>query len=701
MASNISAPRAYPVTRTTSQVDDYHGRQISDPYRWLEDDTSDDTKAWVRAQNNVTNAYLADIPYRDALKRRLTELVNYPRLSAPEQKKQWFLFAKNDGLQNQAVFYVQDGEAGEPVVLLDPNTMSADGTTRVGALVFDADGSRIAYTVSASGSDWQEIRVIDVRSRQNLSDIVQWVKVSDIAWAGNGFFYSRYPEPEVAAAAYSSMNEDHQVFFHTMGTMQSHDRLIFRDGEHAQRFHTVSTTADERFAVLSVSDRGNGKDGSAIHVMDLSNGETIFRPIWTEFDDDMSVLDNVDDALLVVTNRHAPNRKVVRIDPVHPEEQHWVTVLAERAESLDGITSAGGRIFATYLKDATTRAYVHRLDGSLEREITLPGLGTAVGFGGERDATSVFYTYTSFTSPPTVYRYNIATGESHIFREVVLPFDPTEFDTQQHFVSSKDGTLVPIFVTARKGFALDGMNPTLLYGYGGFNVSLTPAFSATRVAFLEQGGVYVQASLRGGGEYGEAWHKAGMKEQKQNVFDDFIAVADWLVAQRYTSHERLAIQGGSNGGLLVGAVVNQRPDLARVALPAVGVMDMLRFHKFTIGWNWIADYGSSDNPDEFAYLVQYSPLHNLTDGTSYPATMVTTADHDDRVVPAHSFKYAARLQAAHVGATPVLIRIETQSGHGASSLTKNIEEIADIFAFIFQNIGVTPTFAPHSGVANA
>jgi prolyl oligopeptidase len=403
----------------------------------------------------------------------------------------------------------------------------------------------------------------------------------------------------------------------------------------------------------------------------------------------------------VVTNRHAPNRKVVRIDPAQPAEEYWVTVIAERNEALDGITAAGGRIFATYLKDATTRAYVHTLDGTIEREITLPGLGTAVGFGGERHATSVFYTYTSFTSPPTVYRYNIDSGQSHVFRAVTLPFDPTRFETTQHFVPSKDGTLVPIFITARKGSVLDGMNPTLLYGYGGFNVSLTPAFSATRVAFLEQGGMYVQASLRGGGEYGEAWHKAGMKELKQNVFDDFIAVADWLVAERYTSHERLAIQGGSNGGLLVGAVINQRPDIARVALPAVGVMDMLRFHKFTIGWNWIADYGSSDNANDFAYLLQYSPLHNLTDGTAYPATMVSTADHDDRVVPAHSFKYAARLQAAHVGPNPVLIRIATQSGHGASSLTKNLEEVADIYAFMFRNFGVTPTFAPHIGVANA
>ncbi|HYW33471.1 MAG TPA: prolyl oligopeptidase family serine peptidase [Gemmatimonas sp.] len=686
----------YPATRQDHQVDEYHGTPVSDPYRWLEVDTSAETAAWVVAQNAVTFAYLDSIPYRDALRARLAELVNYPRVSAPEQKCGWFLFAKNDGLQNQAVWYLQRGEDGTPDVLLDPNTMSADGTTRVASLTFSGDGSRIAYTVSVAGSDWLEIRVLDTRTRAGLPDVVQWVKVSGIAWAGDGFFYSRYPEPEVSAAAYSSKNEHHQVFFHRLGTPQSDDRLVYDDVEHPQRFHTLATTEDERYAILYVSDRGNGRDGNAVFAMNLAATSNSFMTVWPEFDDDMSVVDNVGDRLLVLTNRNAPNRRLVLIDPGSPDEGSWTTIIPERSEPLEGVTSAGGRLFATYLQDVTTRAFVFDLSGQLEREVTLPGLGTAVGFGGEGDASSVFYTYTSFNSPPTVYRYDIATGASTVFREQLLPFDPSVIETRQIFVTSKDGTRIPAFVVSRTGLVQDGTNPTLLYGYGGFNVSLPPAFSALRVAFLEQGGVYVQAGLRGGGEYGEAWHQAGMTDRKQNVFDDFIAVADWLVEHRYTSHERLAIQGGSNGGLLVGAVVNQRPDIAKVALPAVGVMDMLRFHKFTIGWNWIADYGSSDEPEGFAYLYRYSPLHNLTDGTAYPATMVITGDHDDRVVPAHSFKYAARLQAAHRGENPVLIRIETQSGHGSSSLTKSIDEVADIYAFMFHNLGVTPSFpAPH------
>ncbi len=692
-ADFAAAPLVYPTTRTVVQVDDYHGTPVADPYRWLEDDTSAETTAWVTAQNEVTFDYLSSIPFRDRLRARLTQLVDYPRLSAPTKKRQWFVFTKNDGLQNQAVYYLQDGEQGEPQVLLDPNTMSADGTTRVVGVSIDDPGENIAYLVSAAGSDWQEIRVMDPHTRLDREDRVQWVKVSDIAWHGRGFFYSRYPIPDVAAAAYSSMNEDHQVFYHALGSSQHEDVQVFRDAAHPQRFHNVATTEDERFAVLYTSDRGNGKDGNAIAVRDLSAAEASFRQIWTTFDDEMAVIDHVADALLVVTNRHAPNRRVVRINLSSADETQWTTIIAERAEPLDGITSAGGRLFTTYLQDVTTRAYVSDLDGTDVQEIALPGLGTAAGFHGEHDATFVFYTFTSFTAPPAVYRYDIASGESTLFREVTLPFDPTQFETTQVFVSSKDGTRIPAFITARKGLARDGNNPTLMYGYGGFNISLSPAFSALRMAFLEQGGVYVQTNVRGGGEYGESWHRAGMKAQKQNVFDDFIAIAEWLIAEGYTRRERLAMQGGSNGGLLVGAVMIQRPDLFKVALPAVGVMDMLRFHKFTIGWNWIADYGSSDDADAFEYLYRYSPLHTLTDGTAYPATMISTADHDDRVVPAHSFKFAARLQAAHAGSNPVLIRIETQSGHGSSSLSKSIDESADTFAFLFHNLDVTPTFA--------
>ena len=687
-----TAPLTYPATRKVDQVDDYHGTLVPDPFRWLEDDSSAETKDWVDAQNRVTFGYLDRIPYRDALRARLTTLVNYPRYSAPVVKKQWYLFTRNDGLQNQAVYFIQEGADGTPTILIDPNTLSADGTTRVAGLTFNKAGTRIAYMLSKAGSDWQQIRVVDVATRENLADVVDWVKVSGIAWHGDGFFYSRYPAPSNTDAAFSSMNEDHQVFFHTLGTPQAADRLIYRDNVNAQRFHTVGTTNDERFAVLSVSDRGQGKDGNALHVMDLTAPNGAFKPLWTTFDDQMDVLDNVGDQLLVLTNRHAPNQRVVRIDPSSPNEANWVTVIAERSEPVSGMSTAGGRLFATYLMDVTTRAYVYAIDGVLEREIALPGIGTAGGFDGEHDATSVFYSFTSFSAPMTVYQYDIASGHSRQLREVTLPFDPSQFETKQVFVTSKDGTRVPAFIVARKGLVLDGANPTMLYAYGGFNVSLPPNFSAMRVAFLEQGGVYVQANLRGGNEYGEAWHQAGMKEKKQNVFDDFVAVAEWLFAHGYTCSAKLAMAGGSNGGLLVGAIMTQRPTLARVALPAVGVMDMLRFHKFTIGWNWIADYGSSDDAEAFRYLSAYSPLHTLQDGTSYPATLITTADHDDRVVPAHSFKFAARLQEAHVGPNPVLIRIETQSGHGSSSLTKQIAEMADEYAFIFENVGVTPEF---------
>ncbi|MBL0172914.1 MAG: S9 family peptidase [Gemmatimonadaceae bacterium] len=682
----------YPTTRKADQLDWLHGTPVPDPYRWLEDDTSEETGAWVAAQNAVTFAWLDAIPFRDALRARLTQLVDYPRVSAPLVKHHWHLFTRNTGLQNQAVYFLQAGEAGTPEILLDPNAMSVDGTTRIASVTFDGRGTRVAYMISAAGSDWQQIRVMDLATREDLPDRIDWVKVSAIAWFVDGFFYSRYPEPDNTAAAYSSMNEDHQVYFHTLGTSQASDRIVYRDSVNAQRFHQVVTTEDERFAVLYVSDRGNGKDGTAFSVLDLQQPEGEIRSIWPGFDDEMHVIDNDGNSLLVLTNRHAPNRRVVRIDLADPEEPHWTTVIAERAEPLEGVTSAGGRLFASYLHDVTTRMAVHQRDGTFEREIVLPGLGTAVGFLGERDADLVYYTFTSFTAPATVYAYDIASGASHQLHDVALPFDPSQFETRQVFVNSKDGTRVPAFIVAKKGLVLDGNNPTLLYGYGGFNVSLPPAFSALRVAFLEQGGVYVQANLRGGGEYGEDWHRAGMKSRKQNVFDDGIAVAEWLIARGYTRSERLAVQGGSNGGLLVGAIMTQRPELARVALPSVGVMDMLRFHHFTIGWNWIADYGSSDDAEAFRYLLAYSPLHNLRDGVDYPATLITTGDHDDRVVPAHSFKFAARLQEAHRGERPVLIRVETQSGHGSSSLTKSIAETADVYAFLFHNLGMTPTF---------
>ena len=683
----------YPESRKGAHVDHYGSVPVADPFRWLEDDRSDETEAWVRAQNAVTFGYLEQLPSRAQFRKRIAELLNYPRLSQPEQKGPWLLFSRNDGLQNQAVIYLQRGEEGVPRVLLDPNTMSADGTTRVGALQFDFAGTHIAYTLSAAGSDWQEIRVLDTASGTALADIVRWVKVSNIAWYGAGFFYSRYPAPDASASEFSASNDDHQVFYHKLGTDQTEDVLVFHDEHHTQRFHILSTTEDERFAVLSVSDRGQGKDGSALWCKNLAAGDQEFRPLWAEFDDQFSVIDNVGDQLLVITNRHAPNRRVVLIDPRRPDETSWTTIIAERSEPLEGASTAGGKLFVSYLKDVTSLVCVHALNGAFEHEVVLPGFGTAAGFAGEAHATSAFYTFASFLAPPTVYRYEIATGISTLFRAPTLPFDPNQFEATQIFATSKDGTRVPAFIVAKKRLTLDGNNPTLVYGYGGFNVSLVPTFSAARVAFLEQGGVYVQANLRGGGEYGEAWHQGGMKDRKQNVFDDFVAVVHWLIEHRYTNSSKVAIQGGSNGGLLVGAITAQHPALVKVALPSVGVMDMLRFHKFTIGWNWIADYGSSDNAADFAYLHAYSPLHNLRDGVAYPATLITTGDHDDRVVPAHSFKYAARLQEANAGPNPVLIRVEVQSGHGSSSLGKAIDETADVYAFTFHNLGVKPQFS--------
>ena len=685
-------PIAYPRTETIHQVDTYDTLQVSDPYRWLEDDRSPATEAWVRQQNAVAFAYLDQLPARAGFKARITQLLNYPRLSQPEQKGEWLLFSGNSGLQNQAVIFLQHCAEGEAQVLLDPNSMSADGTTRVGALVFDLAGQHIAYTLSQAGSDWQEIKVLHTATRQPLADVVRWVKVSDIAWHGDGFFYSRYPAPALDSSEFSASNDDHQVFYHRLGTDQAADTLVFHDAEHTQRFHTLSTTEDEQFALLYVSDRGQGKDGNALWCRDLAGNDRSFHPVWTEFDDQFTVINNTGGKLLVLTNRHAPNKRVVLVDPAHPDESNWVTVVPERPEPLEGASTGGGKLLLTYLKDVSSRAYVCSLSGAFEREVQLPGIGTAVGFGGEHDATSLFYTFTSFTTPAVVYQYNLLSGVSTLFRAPQLPFDPSQFESKQVFVPSKDGTRIPAFIVAKKGLQLNENNPTLVYGYGGFNVSLLPAFSAARVAFLEQGGVYVQANLRGGGEYGEAWHQAGMKANKQNVFDDFVAVIQWLVINKYTNPDKLAIQGGSNGGLLVGAIMTQQPELVKVALPSVGVMDMLRFHKFTIGWNWIADYGSSDNASDFSVLYAYSPLHNLRDGVSYPATLITTGDHDDRVVPAHSFKFAARLQVANAGPNPTLIRIEVQSGHGSSSLSKAIDETADVYAFTFHNLGVTPTF---------
>ncbi|MEP7116719.1 MAG: prolyl oligopeptidase family serine peptidase, partial [Acidobacteriota bacterium] len=681
----------YPKSLKSDHVDTYHGVAVPDPYRWLEDDRSAETAAWVEAQNDVTFEHLAAIPFRAQLTARLEQLFNYPKFSAPFRRGSTYFFAKNDGLQNQAVIYQQAGLDGTPEVLLDPNTWSPDGTTKLSVLSVSKDGALALYGVSEGGSDWLEYRVLDVATRTPLDDVVEWVKVSGAAWAGRGFFYSRYPASDQGKDR-SAKNVDHQVFYHRIGTLQSADELVYQDAAHPERFHTVEVTEDERFAILTVSDRGTGKKGNAVFFRDLTSTSNTFTPVVAEIgDDSFAVIDNLGDRFLVQTDRHAPNGRVFLFDPEHPAERDWKDVLPERAEPLDGVATGGGKLFANYLKDVTSRSYVYDLTGTLEHEITLPGPGTVTGLGGRHDDPHVFYTYTSFNVPPTIFCYDIATGQSAVFRDVPIPgFVAADYQVSQVFVTSKDGTGVPMFLTSKKGLARNGQNAALVYGYGGFNVTLGPAFSALRIALLEQGFIFASVNLRGGAEYGEAWHEAGTKLHKQNVFDDFIAAAEWLIADGYTSTPKLAMTGGSNGGLLVGAVMNQRPELFSVAVPQVGVMDMLRFHQFTIGWNWVADYGSSDHADQFVALHAYSPLHNLEHGTHYPATLVTTADHDDRVVPAHSFKYAATLQARQGGSAPVLIRIDTRSGHGASNTKKQIESTADVYAFVMYHLGVTP-----------
>ncbi|MBI3793059.1 MAG: S9 family peptidase [Gemmatimonadetes bacterium] len=684
---------AYPVTRKVEHVDQYPGgATVDDPYHWLEDDTASAVKSWVEAQNKVTFAHLEAIPFRMALKQRLTALLDYPRVGLPVRRGKWLFFAKNTGLQNQSVWYVQEGPTGTPATYLDPNVLSPDGTTRVSEPIINRDATLAAHTVSQAGSDWQEIQVRQLPAGTLLPDRIRWVKVSGVAWWKDGFFYSRYPTPADTTKALSSKNEDHRVYYHRLGTPQDADRLVFADAAHPQRFHMVGTTHDERYALLTVSDRGQGKDGNALYVRDLGRGDTGWTPIVTRFEHRFSVVDNDGATLIVATNRGAANERLVRIDPAQPDEAHWVTIVKERPEAIAFANAVGGHLFVGYLKDAATHVEQVTLLGTPVRTVRLPGIGTAGGFAGERGDADTYFSFSSFTAPPTSYRLDVATGKARVFVDTKLPFDQTRFETQQVFFTSKDGTRVPMFIVAKKGMKRDGRNPTLMYGYGGFNIALTPTFSATRMAWLEQGGVYVQVTLRGGSEYGDRWHEAGMKEKKQNVFDDFIAAAEWLVANKVTSSDRLAMQGGSNGGLLVGAVMTQRPDLFEVAIPEVGVMDMLRFHKFTIGWNWIADYGSSDDPAGYQYLKAYSPLHNLKPGTNYPATLVTTADHDDRVVPAHSFKFAAALQAAQAGTRPTLIRIETRSGHGASSVSKQIEEAADVYAFTMQHLRMKPEF---------
>ncbi len=692
-AGSARAKLTYPPTKRVDQVDDYFGTKVPDPYRWLEENESQEVAAWVDAQNKTTFGWLDQIPYRAQLKDRLMKLLNYPKYTAPSRRGEWFFFSKNDGLQNQSVHYMQKGLDGPPELLLDPNKFSADGTSRLAAFSLSKSGHHLAYGISQGGSDWSEIYVMRVASREKLLDHLQWIKASGVSWLGDdGFFYSRYPAPEKGKELVTK-NEFQAVYFHKIGTQQSDDQLIYDDKEHPQRFQGVGVTEDQRFAILNVSDRGKGKKGNAIFYRDLSKGEKGFTPIVGEIGDDTyGILDSIDGKFLIMTNHNAPNQRVVLVDPANPGEANWKEILPEKADPIEGVSSAGGKLFVTYSKDVANRSYVYSLDGKLENEIALPGLGNSGGFGGRHDDKFVFYSFSSFNIPPTIYKYEIATMKSTVFRTVEIPgFKAGDYITEEKFYQSKDGTRVPIFITYKKGLKMDGNNPTILYGYGGFNITTSPNFSSLRLALLEQGVVYASANIRGGSEYGEKWHEAGTKLKKQNVFDDFIAAAEFLIANKYTSSAKLAIDGASNGGLLVGAVTNQRPDLFRAVHQHAGVMDMLRYHLFTIGWNWAADYGRSDASEaEFKALYAYSPIHNAKPGTRYPAILITTADHDDRVVPAHSFKYAAVMQAAQAGDSPILIRIDTKSGHGASSTTKQLEQTADADAFFFETLGVTP-----------
>lgn len=676
----------YPETKKIEVTDDFFGTKVSDPYRWLEDDMSADTKAWVNEENKVTENYLAQIPYRNAIKDKLTDLWNYEKYTAPFNQGEYTYFYKNDGLQNQYVLYRQKDDS-EPEVFLDPNEFSADGTSSLAGIAFSKDGSLAAYQISEGGSDWRKVVVLKTSDKSIVGDTLVDIKFSDLAWKGNeGFYYSSYEKPKEGSEL-SGLTQYHQLFFHKLGTPQKEDQLIFGGLKTPRRYISAYLTENERFLVISASITTYGNE---LYIQDLSQPNSGIQIIVNNFDQKHNIIGNQGDKLFIYTNLNAPNYKVVTTEVSKLDPSNWIDLIPE-TENVLNIGTGGGKLFANYLKDATSMVQQYDLEGKLERNIELPGLGTASGFRAKESEKELYYTFTSYVYPPTIFKYEIGSGASSVYKESGVKFDPSLYESKQVFYTSKDGTKVPMIITYKKGIMLDGTNPTLLYGYGGFNISLTPSFSTSNIILLEQGGIYAVANLRGGGEYGVKWHVAGTKLQKQNVFDDFIAAANYLIDEKYTSSERLAISGGSNGGLLVGAVMTQQPNLAKVAFPAVGVLDMLRYHKFTAGAGWAFDYGTADdNKEMFEYLYHYSPYHALKEGTSYPATMVTTADHDDRVVPAHSFKFAARLQEYNKGENPVLIRIETNAGHGAGKPTdKIIQEQVDKWAFMFQNMGIS------------
>ena len=681
--------KAYPETRKdTTVVDDYFGTKVADPYRWLENDTSVETANWVKAQNEVTQDYLSHIPFRSALKDRLTELVNYERYGMPSKKHGRYIYSKNDGLQNQNVIYMQETLDGEPTVLLDPNALSDDGTVSLGGISFSNDGKYMAYTIQRSGSDWVEIYVKDMETLELLPDHIEWAKFTGASWYKDGFFYAAYDRPE-AGKEFSNVNENHKIYYHKLGTPQEQDELFYSNPVQPRYFHQVDLTEDEHYMFLFESGQGAG---STLWIRDMEDPKGKFVQIADDMDYQYGPIDVIDDVLYIFTNYNAPKGRICKVSAKTPQMENWVDVIPESENVIAGISLAKGKMIVTYDQDASNHAYVYTMDGKQLHEIALPTYG-AVGFSSKYEEPEVFYAFTSFAFPTTIYQYNIDDNTSTVFRAPAIDFKSDDFVTEQVFVDSKDGTKVPMFLTYKKGMQKDGTNPTFLYGYGGFNITLNPGFSTSRLPFLENGGIYAQMNLRGGNEYGEEWHIAGTKLQKQNVFDDCIACAEYLIKNNYTSPKYLALNGGSNGGLLVGAVVNQRPDLFAVAVPQVGVMDMLRYHLFTIGWNWASDYGTSEDDEAmFKALYAYSPLHTIQSGENvhYPAIMVTTADHDDRVVPAHSFKYAAALQAAQTGDQPKIIRIDTKAGHGGGKpISKVLEEQADIYSFILYNMGLT------------
>ncbi len=681
-----AAPFAYPQARRSEQADDYHGTVVADPYRWLEDPDSPETRAWVEAENALTFGFLEQIPARAAIQKRLTRLWDFERYGTPSLQGGRYFYGRNDGLQNQGVLYVAETLDAAPRVLLDPNTLSADGTVALAGSAVSEDGNYLAYGLSAAGSDWTEWHVRDVETGEDRTDHLRWVKFSGASWArdGSGFYYSRYDAPR-AGEELQQANYFQKLYFHALGTDQSADTLVYERPDEKEWGFGGYVSEDGQYLIISI--RQGTERKNRVYFKPLATPDAPVVPLLDGFDASYSFLGNDGGVFWFRTDSDAPRGRVVAIDTANPDPAQWREVIPEADETLEGVSLVGQRFIAAYLQDAATLVKVFALDGALQRTVDLPGLGTAGGFGGKRAQT--FYSFTSYTSPAAIYRYDIPTAQSTVFRRPTVDFAQDDFETTRVFYISKDGTRIPLFLTHKKGLTLDGQNPTYLYGYGGFDVSLTPSFSPAVAAWLEMGGVFAVANLRGGGEYGQAWHDAGRRDKKQNVFDDFLSAAEWLIDSKYTSPPNLAIGGGSNGGLLVGACLTQRPDLFGACLPAVGVLDMLRFQQFTIGWAWTSDYGSSDNAEDFAYLLAYSPLHNLAPGTAYPATLVTTGDHDDRVVPAHSFKFAAALQAAQGGQAPALIRIETRAGHGAGKPTaKVIEEAADRWAFLVKTLGV-------------